>query len=132
MNLVGLYFFGHLAIQIGIVSSVPPVFQVIKLVLNIFKHHKFLDVGRNKPIPHESYYAVAAYFYLFGHYYAAAVIDTLPEEKRVRYGILLRDEILKCRQKDGSFWDFWIASTTKSYGTAFSIMALAETIERWD
>jgi hypothetical protein len=97
-----------------------------------FKHHKFLDAGRNKPIPHEAYYAVAAYFYLFGHYYAAAVIDTLPEEQRTQYGRLLRHEILKCRQKDGSFWDFWIASSTKPYGTAFSIMALAQTIEMWD
>ena len=35
------------------------------------KHHKFLRVARNKPIPHEAYYANAAYFYLFAHYYAA-------------------------------------------------------------
>lgn len=101
-------------------------------IQQFFKHHKFLDVGRNKPIPHEAYYAVAAYFYLFGHYYAAEVIDTMPETPRVRYGQLLRHEILKCRQKDGSFWDFWIASNTKPYGTAFSILSLANTIEVWN
>lgn len=101
-------------------------------IQQFFKHHKFLDVGRNKPIPHEAYYAVAAYFYLFGHYYAAHVIDTMPEDARVRYGQLLRHEILKCRQKDGSFWDFWIASNTKPYGTAFSILSLASTVEVWN
>ncbi|MFT4539683.1 MAG: hypothetical protein ACI835_002131 [Planctomycetota bacterium] len=94
-----------------------------------FRYHPFLDAGRNKPIPHEAYYAVAAYFYLFGHYYAAAVIDTLPEELEKRYEQELRHHIMKCRQKDGAFWDFYIASMTKSYGTAFSIISLARTVE---
>jgi len=95
-----------------------------------FRHHKFLDVGRNKPIPHEAYYAVAAYFYLFAHYYAAFVIETLPEGAQAEWSMKLRREIMKCRQKDGSFWDFWIASTTKPYGTAFSIMALGRTLKK--
>ncbi len=94
-----------------------------------FRHHRFLDAGRNKPIPHEAYYAVAAYFYLFGHYYASAVIESLPDDLGERYGRELRYEILKCRQKDGSFWDFWIASSTKAYGTAFSVIALARTLD---
>jgi len=100
-------------------------------IQQFFKHHKFLDAGRNKPIPHEAYYAVAAYFYLFGHYYAAEVINTMPELERARYGKLLRHQVLKCQQKDGSFWDFWIASNTKPYGTAFSILSLANTVEAW-
>jgi hypothetical protein len=95
-----------------------------------FRHHKFLDVGRNKPIPHEAYYGVAAYFYLFAHYYAALAIEALPAESRGEWFMKLRGDILKCRQKDGSFWDFWIASCTKPYGTAFSIMALARTLEK--
>ncbi len=93
----------------------------------LFKHHKFLDVGRNKPIPHEAYYAVAAYFYLFAHYYAAFQIESLPDDVRHEYALQLRHEVLKVRQQDGAFWDFWIASTTKPYGTAFAIMALART-----
>lgn len=101
-----------------------------KGIEQFFLHHKFLDVGRNKPIPHEAYYAVAAYFYLFGQYYAALVIEALPEETRGEYALKLRPEVLKCQQKDGSFWDFWIASMTKPYGTAFSVMALARTLEK--
>jgi hypothetical protein len=93
-----------------------------------FRHHRFLDAARNKPIPHEAYYANAAYFYLFGHYYAALVIEALPEPSRAYWSLRLRREILKCQQKDGALWDFWIASTTRPYGTAFGIMALARTL----
>jgi hypothetical protein len=42
-----------------------------------FEHHKFLDVARMRPIPHEAYYANAAYFYMFAHCYAAQVINEL-------------------------------------------------------
>jgi len=97
-----------------------------------FRHHRFLDAGRNKPIPHEAYYGVAAYFYLFGHYYAASVIETLPPEARKPYEAKLRHHVLKCRQKDGAFWDFWVASSTKAYGTAFSILALSRTLSEDD
>jgi hypothetical protein len=94
----------------------------------LFRHHKFLDVGRNKPIPHEAYYAVAAYFYFFAHYYASHVIESLPEDTREIYEASLRREVLKCQQDDGTFWDFWIANTTKPYGTSFAIMSLGRTL----
>ncbi len=93
-----------------------------------FRHHKFLDAARNKPIPHEAYYFNAAYFYFFGHYYAAKVIGCLPPEKRPGYAQRLQAEILKCQQEDGSMWDFWIANDTHAFGTAFGILALAETM----
>lgn len=93
-------------------------------VARFFEHHEFLDVARNKPIPHEAYYQNAAYFYLFGHYYAAFTIDRLPKSERSEAFEKLRHEILKCQQPDGSYWDFWIADLSRSYGTAFAIMAL--------
>lgn len=101
-------------------------------VEQFFKHHKFLDVARNKPIPHEAYYANAAYFYLFGHYYASKVIEELPGEARAKWEKALQREILKCQQKDGSMWDFWIASCSKPYGTSFGIMALSRTVSAVD
>ena len=30
----------------------------------------WLDMGRKRPIPHESHFMVAGYFYYYGHYYA--------------------------------------------------------------
>ncbi len=99
-----------------------------KGVEQFFEHHKFLDVARNKPIPHEAYYANAAYFYMFGHYYAASTIGTLPEGVRAHWAKRLRNELIKTQQDDGAMWDFWIANTTKAYGTAFGVMALAQTL----
>lgn len=93
-----------------------------------FLHHKFLDVARQKPIPHEAYYANAGYFYYFGHYYAAGVIEALPEEKRARYSEKLQKEIIKTQDKDGSMWDFHIANFQKHYGTSFGIMTVLSTM----
>lgn len=95
-----------------------------------FTHHKFLDVGRMKPIPHEAYYAVAGYFYFFGHYYAGQVLELLPPEERAAFVPKLRQHVLKTIEKDGSMWDFWISSHTRPYGTAFGILALAATLPR--
>ena len=94
-----------------------------------FEHHKFLDVALRKPIPHEAYYANAAYFYLFGHYYAARLIATLPAERQSAFWPRLQREILKTQESDGGMWDFWISSHTKPYGTAFGILALGLSIE---
>lgn len=88
------------------------------------KHHRFLRVARNKPIPHEAYYGNAAYFYLFGHYYAAQAAALLPPEKRERFESFVRWGILLARQEDGSMWDFWIAKNTRAYGTAFGVLGL--------
>lgn len=96
------------------------------------KHHKFLDVARNKPIPHEAYYANAAYFYLFAHYYAAQVLEELSPEDRAKFAPHVQAGILKTVQRDGSMWDFWIASNTKAYGTAFGTMGLGYTVRPVD
>ncbi len=96
------------------------------------KHHKFLDVARNKPIPHEAYYRNAAYFYLFAHYYASQVLQTLPAAERAKFAPHVQAGILKASQKDGAMWDFWIADSTKPYGTAFGTMGLENTLDTSD
>jgi len=93
-----------------------------------FEHHKFLDVGRMKPIPHEAYYAVAGYFYFFGHYYAGRLLETLPPNERAEYAPRLQKEILKTIESDGAMWDFYISSNTRPYGTSFGIMTLGSTL----
>ncbi len=92
------------------------------------KHRKFLVAARNKPIPHEAYYANAAYFYLFGHYYAARVLEVVSDEVRAKWAPHIQGGFLEARQKDGAMWDFWIASNTKPYGTSFGVMGLAHTV----
>ena len=89
-----------------------------------FAEHKFLDCALRKPIPHESWHANAAYFYLFGHYYASKMIGTLPVAEQAGYYARLVPEIAKTQEPDGGMWDFYISNHTKPYGTAFGILTL--------
>ncbi|MFQ5806496.1 MAG: hypothetical protein ACE5I3_08605 [Phycisphaerae bacterium] len=95
----------------------------------LFRHHRFLDIARNKPIPHEAYYLNSGYFYLFGHYYAARLIRQLPEADRDKYWPRLRYEVAKLQQRDGSMWDFDMHAYDKPYGVAFGLLALAGSVE---
>jgi hypothetical protein len=106
-----------------------PVVDLTSGLDQFFHHHRFLDVARKKPIPHEAYYANSGYFYFFGHYYAALVIKELAPEKRAPYWPKLRHEIIKTQEKDGSMWDFYLNSYHKPYGVAFSVMALMASLE---
>jgi S-adenosylmethionine/arginine decarboxylase-like enzyme len=92
-----------------------------------FENHRFLAVARKKPIPHESWYAVAAYFFLFGHYYASEAIDLLPVDQRAPFAKQLQQKLLEIQEDDGAFWDFHISEYTRAYGTAFAILALQRT-----
>lgn len=89
-----------------------------------FDEHKFLDEARLRPIPHEGYYAVAAYFYFFGHCYAGQVIELLPAAERETWHAKLRAEIAKCQWNDGSFMDFLGSSHMQIASTSFAILAL--------
>ena len=46
----------------------------------------WLDMGRKRPIPHESHFMVAGYFYYYGHYYATLCIDSSPRRAPVLPG----------------------------------------------
>ena len=89
-----------------------------------FEHHKFLDAARMRNIPHEAYYANAAYFYMFGHCYAAMVINELPEAERAAWHKRLRGHLAKIQWADGSSIDFPNMSCMQIAGTSFSILAL--------
>ena len=42
----------------------------------------WLDMGRKRPVPHESHFMVAGYFYYFGHYYATLCVAQLPAARQ--------------------------------------------------
>jgi hypothetical protein len=105
-------------------GSGPVTDDVIRAGLEqFFEHHAFLDVARMRPIPHEAYYANAAYFYMFAHCYAAQVINELPEAERPAYHKRLRAHLAKIQWDDGSSLDFPNMSCMRTAGTAFSILA---------
>ena len=90
-----------------------------------FEHHRFLDVARMRPIPHEAYYANAAYFYLFAHHYAAEAIELLPEDEREAWHARLRPHLVKVQRTSGASVDFLGTEKFTVAGTAFTARALA-------
>ena len=98
---------------------------VVKTWLDrLFARNGWLDMGRKKPIPHESFFAVAGYFFYFGHYYAGLSIGLLPAEDRPFYQDHLATLLLRLQSKDGSWWDYPLYNYHQQYGTAFALMTM--------
>ena len=93
----------------------------------LFARNLWLDLGRKRPIPHESWFQVAGYFFYFGHYYAARCIEELPKEDRPFYQDHLAYVLVRLQEKDGSWWDFPLFDYHQQYGTAFALMSLERT-----
>jgi hypothetical protein len=84
----------------------------------------WLELGRKRPIPHESFFQVAGYFYYFGHYYAARVLDVLPPDVADGYRGNLARIILDVQDADGSWWDYPLYDYHQPYGTGYALMTL--------
>ena len=108
-----------------------PVEQLETGLGHFFREHRFLDIAVLKPVPHEAYYQNSGYFYLFGHYYAALVIDRLSSEAQAEFWPKLQHEILKMQQRDGSIWDYDMHRYDRPYGAAFGIMTLHHSLAAW-
>ncbi len=91
-----------------------------------FTDHAAMEMGRKKPYPHESWYQVSGYYYYFGQYYAARLIQYLGDEdvKKQWVGRLSGEHILDHQEADGSWWDYAMWDYHKPYGTSFAVMAL--------
>lgn len=93
--------------------------------LDLFvKNHAFLDMGRKRPIPHESWYQTAGYYYYFDHYYASRLFEMLDGSDKTKYAPAVIAGVLPHQEPDGSWWDFPMWDFHKPYGTAFAIMTL--------
>ena len=84
----------------------------------------WLEMGRKRPIPHESFAQVAGYFYYFGHYYAARVIHELPAAARPRHQDAIARILLAVQDTDGSWWDYPLYDYHQHYGTGYALMTL--------
>jgi hypothetical protein len=100
--------------------------QVLTVWLDrLFARNLWLDIGRKRPIPHESHFLVAGYFFYYGHYYAAQCIEQLPVAERARHQVQLASILIELQERDGSWWDFPFYDYHQPYGTAMAIMSLA-------
>jgi hypothetical protein len=90
----------------------------------LFARELWLDMGRKRPIPHESWFQVAGYFFYYGHYYAGLCLEQLPPGERGPYRDQLAHVLLRLQEPDGSWWDFPMYDYHQQYGTAFALMSL--------
>ena len=99
--------------------------DVLKTWLNrLYARNGWLSIGRKYPVPHESHFAIAGYFYYYGHFYAAMCIEQLPDDERSYFQDHLANILLPLQEKDGSWWDYPLYNYHQQYGTAMAICAL--------
>jgi len=99
--------------------------EVLKVWLDrLYARNGWLSVGRKRPIPHESFFHVAGYFYYYGHWYAAQCIDELPQKERPYFQDHLAHILLPLQERDGSWWDYPFYNYHQQYGTAMAVMSL--------
>ncbi len=99
--------------------------DVVKTWLDrLIARNGWLSVGRKRPVPHESFFYVAGYFYYYGHWYAAQCIDLLPEPERPHFQDHLAHILLPLQERDGSWWDYPFYNYHQQYGTAMAVMSL--------
>jgi hypothetical protein len=91
----------------------------------LYARNGWLSMGRKRPVPHESYFGVAGYFYYYGHWYAALCIEQLPESERPYFQDHLAHLILPLQERDGCWWDYPFYNYHQQYGTAMAVMTLA-------
>ena len=90
----------------------------------LYVRNGWLDIGRKRPVPHESWFQVAGYFYYFGHYYAALSLKQLPQDEQAPFRPMLAQLMLERQEKNGSWWDYPLYDYHEPYGTAFALMTL--------
>ena len=90
----------------------------------LLDNHEWIEVARKRPYPHEAWYANSGYYYYFGHYYAARVLEQLETPDKSELARRLAGYILPHQEVDGSWWDYAMWDYHKPYGTAYAIMSL--------
>lgn len=99
--------------------------EVIETWLDrLIARNGWLSIGRKRPIPHESHFYVAGYFYYYGHWYAAQCIELLPAGARQHFQDHLAHVLLPLQERDGSWWDYPFYNYHQQYGTAMAVMSL--------
>ena len=113
----------NLALQVWGDKSVTN--QIHKLCLDrLFERNGWLDVARKRPIPHESWFAVAGYFFYYGHLYASLCIEQLPARDKEEYQSKLANVLIPLQEKNGSWWDFPFYNYHEQYGTGMALLSL--------
>ena len=99
--------------------------EVLKNWLDrLYARNGWLSIGRKFPVPHESHFGVAGYFYYYGHFYAALCIAELPASERPYHQGHLARLLLPLQETDGSWWDYPLYNYHQTWGTAMAVSSL--------
>ena len=98
--------------------------EIEKGVRMLLRKRRFARMAARRPVPHESWFSVSGYFYLYGYFYAGECCRILPEKTRAEVRDGLIEEVLYVRHPDGSFFDYPFYGYDKPYGTAYAVLAL--------
>ncbi len=84
-----------------------------------------LEKRRKKTGTHVAPYGVAPYYFFYAFTHAAQAIEFLPEADRPALRTKFRELLFKVRDEDGT-WNDRVFPRSASFGTAMSVLALAE------
>ncbi len=101
-------------------SSVDRVRDAVKA---FFANWQFLEDRRRKPGTHEGPYAIAPYFFHYGHTYVAQAIEALPAAERAPLREQLYQLYWKTREADGG-WNDREFPRSEGFGTAMAILGM--------
>ena len=85
----------------------------------------WFDIGRKRPVPHETHFSISGYFYYYGFYYATECLEMLPPEKQKPFIPHLARHIMEKQERDGSWWDFPLYDYHQPYGTGYALTTLS-------
>jgi len=90
-----------------------------------FEHWSWLEARRRRDGSHEPPYAIAPYYFYFGHRHAAQAIEFLPEDERGPRRARLTALLWHVREQGGG-WNDRVFPRSEAYGTAMALLALCE------
>ena len=88
-----------------------------------FDNWEHLLDRKSKQGTHEGPYAIAPYYFFYGHTYVGLAIEHLPEDQRPALRETLRELLWKTRDENGG-WNDRVFPRTESYSTAMAALAL--------
>lgn len=98
--------------------------RVAAAVKAFFRNWRHLEARRGRTGTHAPPYAIAPYYFHYGHTYAAQAVEMLPEEDRPAFRDHLRRLYWRTREEDGG-WNDRVFPRSRAYGTAMAVLGLS-------
>ena len=99
--------------------------SLLRGVEQLRTHHHYIEIARGRVMPHEAYYRNSGYYYFFGHYYCARVLQVAPAGARrdllVRW---LAEQMVIDQNPDGSWFDYPLYGYGFAYATGYAMRTL--------